>query len=244
MEEIIVEASYQGRIDDLLERMPRGSRVRIAKICKKENYPKFVQAVKNWIDRQEYDGGGVTFNQDYTVFKKSTEDPAKIFAPQKPQEEDSRRIDTKRATARAKLIKWLRSRLKDPVEPFYHKAGETVVDPKKTIEAGIAQLENADLDSRVFDAFYSRLREMADKIRLRDKAEAKANAPKKKGSSKKKDQDPGVYYYQILTGPSEGHYYSHLEPPKKHLANIRPGSRKEITLDEAKALSAKLQTND
>ena len=232
---IEISAKYKQRVNDLLEEMPRGQKVRVAKITKKETRQKFIQAVKNWIDEQEFDGDGVVFSSDYKIIYKRKEDPRDYFlrGAQMVGKTDAqtKHFEKKRDA----LIAWFEKRLQGPkILPFCHNSAELTVDPDKAIEGGLLCLKNSKIGSHPFNAWFNRMETFKELIADRDKREKKKTPNRKQGE---------VYYYKFVQGPFVGNYYSHVDPPEIHQTKMGVNRIIEITIEEAKEISKFNQLN-
>lgn len=228
-----IDKAYQERVDNMLDRMPKGAKVRVAKITKKVNRPMFVEAVKNWMNRQPIDNGGVVFSSDYRFFRRdhTTAELEAMFSD-KPNKITTAEVseNAKKEKARDALVKKIKARIKRGGLPSYaYNSAEIVHNTKFTLESGIKALEGSRVDTKGFDAWFDRMTKHMKKISDLDKA-------KKTSAGKAKGDQLCVFYYQFIAGSHAGEYYSSINPPHVEVEG-RDHKIKEITLDEAMQLS-------
>tara|TARA_R110000796_G_scaffold63139_7_gene145536 strand:- start:1016 stop:1552 length:537 start_codon:yes stop_codon:yes gene_type:complete len=141
VDKILVSDAYQNKVNKMLDDLPIGSRVRIGRVCKVESEPKFIQAVKNYIEQFDND---VLFSSDYKAFLKN--EPW-----DEPVEKQTQTPMNREAVAtRNSLIRWFRLRFKgEPIQPF------TIIpakynDPKKFVDNMVLVVKNNKPESAPF----------------------------------------------------------------------------------------------
>ena len=65
------ELTYEQKIYEYLDKLPEGT-IAVSKLCKPENYDKFIAVVKSYIDKRGrgYNGFDMDFNSDFTKLHK------------------------------------------------------------------------------------------------------------------------------------------------------------------------------
>ena len=136
----------------MLDKLPIGKRVRIGRVCKVETQPKFIQAVKNYIDTI---GNGVLFSNDYKNFFKT-----EPWKESNQQTKTQTPMNREAIATRNSLIRWFRIRLKgDPIKKFT-MAATTFNDPARFINNIIEQTKHNRIESSPFRAAINHLQQI------------------------------------------------------------------------------------
>ncbi len=165
---LTVPVAYQNKVDTMLTKMKPDTTIRIGRVCKKENQPMFIQAIKNFICSNDW-GGGIVFTNDWTGFRKH-ETPDTRDQDQDDRIEHQNTINRDAVARRNLAFRYWRQRLKmSPIPKFCHNSAEyAITDPKATINSGLTALKHAPVGGRVFDAWVNRMESLAAGMQKHD----------------------------------------------------------------------------
>lgn len=147
-----VANNYQLKVNAMLTKMIVGQTIRIARVCKPETQPKFIQAIKNFIDDNPW-GGGIDFTNDFKTFRR-TETPDEWTGSRSATITP---INREAVARRNSLIRWFRTYQKTTTIPKFTIQATTYNEPKRFIENMIATLKQSKHGSSPFRAAVNHL---------------------------------------------------------------------------------------
>lgn len=154
VQDITVSPEYQSKVNAMLLKMEIDQVIRIARVCKPDNQPTFIQAIKNFIQSTPY-GGGILFTNDWTGFKRH-----RMFHELESHNEiqgNRSTRDPKAINNRNRLIRWFRIFQKTfDNQPFTITCAR-YNDPNKAINNMINNTKHSRIGSAPFNAAINHL---------------------------------------------------------------------------------------
>jgi hypothetical protein len=149
----VVPIEYQQKVNQMLSKMAIDQVIRIGRVCKPDNQPQFIQAIKNFIVSTPH-GGGVLFTDDFKSFKRH-----RMF--HEHEKSVARSVghvpDPIMITQRNGLIRWHRINQRTFDNAPFTIQGSTYTDPNKAINNHVNTSKHSKTGSAPFNAAINHL---------------------------------------------------------------------------------------